>query len=70
MVKLTILAILLGRKNGRWQHRALIFRFLISWLITWLMIVRPICSRLDRIVMRLANLDEKTEGEQVYKSLA
>jgi hypothetical protein len=45
----------------------LIFGFLISWLITWLIIVRPICNRLDRIIMRLANLDEKTEGEQVYK---
>ena len=44
----------------------LVVGFLLSWFLTWLIVVRPICQRLDRIVMRVANLDHKTQGQAIY----
>jgi hypothetical protein len=44
----------------------LIILFMVSWFLTWLIILRPICRRLDRIVVRVANLDHKTVGASLY----
>jgi hypothetical protein len=37
----------------------LLLAFLFSWFLVWLIIVRPICKRLDRIIVRVANMMPK-----------
>jgi hypothetical protein len=44
----------------------LIVGFFVSWFLMWFVVVRPICTRLDRVIIRLANLDDKTPGKQTY----